>query len=441
MKKLEEKLNGSKKLNIIVTSIILVVAAIITIITGIEYRSFSKYEVYFFTGKTTEIQKLSDYSPNIKDTVGDSDIYVIKGPEVVEGKESECPSILLLGGTHPNEPAGQIAAVTFLENLVVKGNTIVYIITEANRSAYTHSHPQEASPFYYTLETKSGKERTFKFGSRATNTNEQWPNPDIYTHPSGQQLSTNEVRNLNRAYPGKIDGTYTEQVAYGITELIRKNDIKITIDFHEASPEYNNIDSIVFHQNASKLATDAQMELDFEEISINTNESPVNFRGLTHRELGDHTNTLAFLCETSNASQGKIRGAFTEDLITYYKADKFYEESWNITVAANKGEESAIKLLYAKATNIDERVARHVATAISIMVAYNLGIDKPTKSFASFDSDRQQHLVNCGKFDLELDLDGEPIGLGNSDNGDSSLGTLFDLINKNHIGYYLHDPE
>ena len=127
MKKLEEKLNGSKKLNIIVTSIILVVAAIITIISGVEYRSFSKYDVYFFTGKTTEIQKLSDYSPNIKDTVGDSDIYVIKGPEVVEGKESECPSILLLGGTHPNEPAGQIAAVTFLENLVVKGNTIVYI--------------------------------------------------------------------------------------------------------------------------------------------------------------------------------------------------------------------------------------------------------------------------------------------------------------------------
>lgn len=441
MKKLEEKLNGSKKLNIIVTAVILVVAAVITIITGIEYRSFSKYEVYFFTGKTTEIQKLSDYSPNIKDTVGDSDIFVIKGPEVVEGKESECPSILLLGGTHPNEPAGQLAAVTILENLVVKGNTIVYIITEANKSAYTHSHPQEASPFYYTLETKSGKERTFKFGSRATNTNEQWPNPDIYTHPSGQQLSTNEVRNLNRAYPGKIDGTYTEQVAFGITELIRKNDIKITIDFHEASPEYNNINSIVYHQNANKLAIDAQMELDFEDIIINPNESPVNFRGLTHRELGDHTNTFAFLCETSNASQGKIRGAFTEDLITYYKTDKFYEESWKITEAFNKGDKSALKLLYAPATDIDERVARHMATAMAIMVAYNLGIDKPSNSFEKLDSDRQQHLVNCGKFDLELDLDGELIGLGNSDNGDSSLGTLFGLINTNHVGYYLHDPE
>ena len=442
MKKFEEKLNNSKQLNIIVTSVILALAAIITIITGIEYRSFSKYDVYFFKGNATEIQKLSKYSPNIEGTVGDCDIYVIKGPEVVDGKEKDCPSILLIGGTHPNEPAGQLASVALLENLVVKGNTIVYIITEANKSAYTHSHPQEASPFYYTLKTKSGKDRTFKFGSRATNTNEQWPNPDIYTHPSGQQLSTNEVRNLNRAYPGKIDGTYTEQIAYGITELIRQNDIKVSIDFHEASPEYNNINSIVYHQKASDLAVDAQFEFEMAiaDQTITLNPSPENFRGLTHRELGDHTDTFAFLCETSNAAQGKIRGDFTEDLITYYKQDKFYEKAWSITEAANKGDESAIKLLYAPAATIDVRVARHMSTALAIIVAYNQGVDNPNSSFASCDEARRNHLVSCGKFDFELNLDGDYIGLDNSGNG-LYIDTLYELLTENTVGYYLHDPE
>ena len=38
---------------------------------------------------------------------------------------------------------------------------------------------------------------------------------------SGQKLSGSETRNLNRAYPGRPDGTFTEKVAYAITSLIR----------------------------------------------------------------------------------------------------------------------------------------------------------------------------------------------------------------------------
>ncbi len=450
MKKLEEKLTISKKLNIIVTSVILGLTLVITIITGITFKKFTNFKAYFYTGGTTEIQKLSKYSPNIEGTAGDTDIYIIKGPDAIGQDPKDCPSILLLGGTHPNEPAGQLAATLLLENIKVNGNTIVYILTETNRSAYTHSHPQEASPFYYTLQTKSGKDRTFKFGSRATNTNEQWPNPDVYTHPSGQKLSTNDTRNLNRAYPGKIDGTYTEQIAYGVTELIKQNDIKITIDYHEASPEYNNINSIVYHQNANVIASAAYIEIDIaagftdlENLSVQINPSPESLRGLTHRELGDFTNTLAFLCETSNASQGKIRGKFTEDLITYYEPDKFYEKAKEITEDNKNGVEGALKLLYGYATTIDERVARHVMTTVSIVAAYNKAFDtdKVDYTFAGFSVDRRAHLESCGKLDFEINLDGISYGVGYG--ADSDLTDIFNAIydEEKGVGYYLHDPE
>ena len=65
-----EKLLNNKKWNLIITSSILVIAIVITIITGINFRSFSKYETYFYVRENIEIQKLVDYSPTLKGTIG-----------------------------------------------------------------------------------------------------------------------------------------------------------------------------------------------------------------------------------------------------------------------------------------------------------------------------------------------------------------------------------
>ena len=98
--------------------------------------------------------------------------------------------------------------------------------------------------------------------------------------------------------------------------------------------------------------------MDMEGVLISVEASPPNLHGLSHRELGDFTDTLAFLCETSNASQGKIRGKFTEDLIITGD-DKFYQQ-------ANK-----LGVLYAAPVDINERVARHTLSILSILQAYN----------------------------------------------------------------------
>ena len=343
------KIEKDKK-NIIITSSILAGALALGIVAGVQFKQFSDYETYFYVRDNVKIEKFSDYSPNLKNTVGDANIYKIEG-------EKPGPSVLILGGTHPNEPSGQIAATLFLENVEVEAGT-VYVITETNKSAYTHSHPLEATAFYYGIETKNSL-RTFKFGSRATNTNQQWPNPDVYVTQSGQKLSSTDTRNLNRAYPGKINGTYTEQVAYAVTELIRKNDIAVTIDLHEASPEYKTINAIIRHEDAAAIAAGAQFNMqNFYGVDISIEPSAPELRGLTHRELGDHTDTLAFLCETSNASQGKIRGAFTEDLIITGE-DKFYDKA------------QELELIFGEPVHLNERVARHALSITQILEAYN----------------------------------------------------------------------
>jgi len=338
---------------------------------------------------------------------------------ISEAVVEKVPSLLVIGGTHPNEPSGQLTAVLFLENAVMERGTL-YVITELNRSAFSFSQPQEATTWYYHLETASGKTRTFKYGSRATNTVDQWPTPDVYTHSSGQQLSSTEVRNINRAYPGSEEGTYTEQIAYAVTNFVNQKDVTMVIDLHEASPEYLTINACVYHQDAAEVINKKGKAKAFKyddgsKFDIGFEESPVTMHGLTHRELGDYTNAYVFLCETSNASQGKIRGAFTEELIKYTSPDKFYE------ALVQYDEKNGTELIYGEPVDISTRVARHTLSIVSIIKCFNeLGT---TRKVAVTQRD------NVG-------VGGDYVGSFILDN----IPTYTDITTKG-IGYYLLDPE
>jgi hypothetical protein len=309
----------------------------------------------------TKIALLSDWFGKLKGTRADTEVYVLDS-----GKPGG--SALVLGGTHPNEPAGFMAAMLFIENAVPTSGKL-FVVPRANASAFTHSDYMEGEPRSFHLQAASGR-REFRFGSRATNPVDQWPDPDIYIHASsGQRLSGSETRNLNRAYPGRADGTFTERLAYGITSLIRAEKIDVTVDLHEASPEYPVICAIVAHERAMKVASVAVLNLEFDGVKMGLEPSPVNLHGLTHRELGDATDTLALLMENSNPSQGRLRGRTNEALIVegkdplYVKAAKlgrlfvpFDENGWPLKL----------------------RVARHVAGLQAIFAAFTSGApDKP----------------------------------------------------------------
>lgn len=333
-------MQGNKKTGII----ILFLSLIISVLAGKEFLKMREEESIVVGEGVTSIQKLSDYLPALKGTSGDSDIYIFQGQE-------DGGKVLVLGGTHPNEPSSLISAVLMIENAKVKKGTL-YVIARTNGSGFTHNDPQEASPQRFHIKTPFG-ERWFRFGSRATNPLDQWPDPDVYIHAaSGQNLSGNETRNINRAYPGRKDGTYTEKMAYAVTELIKQNKIDMTIDLHEASPEYPVINAIVAHERAMPLASQVVINLEFEDIPMTLEPSPVTLRGLTHRELGDYTDTYAILMETANASQGRLRGKTNEELVLTGKDDRYTE-------AAKLGR---LYVPYDESGHpLEERVGRHLS--------------------------------------------------------------------------------
>lgn len=339
---------------IITACICLLTAVSVMVYTGLNFLAARNVPLPQIDTDKVEQHLLHEWFPGLEGTHGDTPVYVIHG-------EKPGGSVLILGGTHPNEVSGYMAATIFVENAKVEQGT-VYVVPYANHSAMTHNDPGEGNLQYFTLKTKSGL-RTFRYGSRATNPIDQWPDPDVYVHASsGQQLSGSETRNLNRAYPGVENGTFTEKVAYGITELIRKENISVTFDLHEASPEYPVINATVAHEHSMQVAAAGCMNLMMEGIEMSLEVSPVNFHGLSHRELGDYTNTLPILMETANASQGRLRGATSIDQVLGGK-DKCYVLSQKLGMLYVPYDENGHP--------IEERVGRHLQGIYEYVAAYN----------------------------------------------------------------------
>ena len=341
------------KKSLAITAGLLCLSAIAIVYLATQFLSMRQIEPIYPGPGVTEIKMLSDWYPGLKGTAGDTEVYILEGKE-------EGDSMLVLGGTHPNEPSGLVGTILLIENAVPETGTL-YVIPRTNNSAMTCTDPQEASPMRYTIETPGG-ERWFRFGSRATNPVHQWPDPEIYVHASsGQQLSGAETRNINRAYPGRTDGNLTEKMAYGVAELIRQEGIDIEVDLHEAAPEYPTINAMVAHEDAMLLASQSLINMQLEGVEIMLEPSPTNLHGLTHRELGDYTDTLALLMETANPAQGRLRGKTNEELVIEGK-DKFFVQ------AAENGR------LYVPFDEnghpLATRVARHVTGVAQIAISY-----------------------------------------------------------------------
>ena len=282
-----------------------------SIYTFVYYKSQTESEKIFSGSGVGQRTMLSSYFDGIKNTVMDTEVFILQGNE-------PGGTAVILGGTHPNEPAGYITAVMLVEGCtVLKGKVIV--VPRANMAAFGWTDPLEGSPDKFYVDMPQGKKRVFRFGSRATNTSIQWPDPVLYYKGGNQVLNGAEARNLNRAYPGSPDGNPTEKLAYAIMELIRKENADLAIDLHEASPEYTTVNALVAHQKAIDIAAEAVMYMEMDGLSISLEQSPKNLSGLSHREWGDNSQTMPFLLEASNPSQGRLRGRTDGDLIVTVK--------------------------------------------------------------------------------------------------------------------------
>lgn len=351
-------------------------------IAGYSFHDQRTYkETVVSSSALTEVRMLSDYLPSLKDTYGDTPIFIYDSG--VEGG-----SVLYLGGTHPYEPATSLSAYILMENIQVEKG-VVYVIPQANYSATTTGMLGNAYPTYYTVDTEWGSQ-TYKIGDRCTNPLDQWPDSFTYIHyPSGQQQAYQDLRNLNRCYPGREDGTFTERVAYAIMELIRTEEIDMSIDTHEASIMYPVVATYVAHDRAMDIAMMAAMDLTATSFDMKIEQSPSGLKGFTHREWGDYSDTLAVLMETPEPFIDRIVGPMTVQLMTE-GTDLF------LSFAAEKG------LTYVS-YNLEEgwpmrtRVGRHLSGAMKAI--YYMGQFYPEKEvIATWPSYEDLQENDCGYY-------------------------------------------
>ena len=113
----------------------------------------------------------------------------------------------------------------------------------------------------------------------------------------------------------------------------------------------------------------AILDLEMEGLHYAPELSPENFRGLSHREWGDFTQTNPLLMETSSPLQGRLRGKTTEELVL----EGF---SPNYQTAKETG---ALRITYRdEGEQLRHRVGRHLSGIQAILRAYtDIHPDKP----------------------------------------------------------------
>ena len=182
-------------------------------------------------------------------------------------KASE-PVIVVVGGTHGNEIAGWMAAEKLIEEYTIDTGNLI-IIPRANKRAV--------------------KQRVRKL---------------------------NQNGDLNRAYPGKKDGTSTEKLAYTIFNLIKKNKPDIVLDLHEArgfhlegSKNLGQTIIIYPHKNiiflAFKVVEDMNKTISIEREKFSVLHGPV--RGSTSWAVGKYLDTPGITVETCRKLKAEDR--------------------------------------------------------------------------------------------------------------------------------------
>src|SRR5690554_4590606 len=98
----------------------LIITFAIIVVTGISFLDMHDPEPIYPGNGVTRVARLSDYHAGLKGTAGDTEVYIFEG-------DNEGATMLVLGGTHPNEIAGSMTAVVLIENVEVDAGRLIVI--------------------------------------------------------------------------------------------------------------------------------------------------------------------------------------------------------------------------------------------------------------------------------------------------------------------------
>lgn len=352
--------------------IVFIVALLFAVPASVDFLKMHKNEEIAENPNLTEVKMLSAYAPRLKGTDLDTEVYFFDSG--VEGG-----TFLILGGTHPNESAGMLSAVALIENIEVTEGRVI-IIPRTNNSGFTHTSPLDGMQDFFTLTLSDGSERSFRVGNRLTNPVDQWPDVNYYEGTSGRTIygtENPEVRNVNRLYYGTEDGVLTEQVCYGIYNLINEEGVDLTMDTHEGSPEFLYLDCTMVNMKrdntkAMSIASDMALSMNFDDLDMRVEYSGVTSYGLSHRSLGDKTDSMMTLMETYNPSMGPLHGKMDDDLIINGNEPNYYEAHKDGYIYFQVPEDGYPLI---------ERVARHIACIEYLSEAYSWEYPEKAISF------------------------------------------------------------
>ena len=352
--------------------VVFIVALLFAVPASVDFLKMHKNEEIAENPNLTEVKMLSAYAPRLKGTDLDTEVYFFDSG--VEGG-----TFLILGGTHPNESAGMLSAVALIENIEVTEGRVI-IIPRTNNSGFTHTSPLDGMQDFFTLTLSDGSERSFRVGNRLTNPVDQWPDVNYYEGTSGRTIygtENPEVRNVNRLYYGTEDGVLTEQVCYGIYNLINEEGVDLTMDTHEGSPEFLYLDCTMVNMKrdntkAMSIASDMALSMNFDDLDMRVEYSGVTSYGLSHRSLGDNTDSMMTLMETYNPSMGPLHGKMDGDLIINGNEPNYYEAHKDGYIYFQVPEDGYPLI---------ERVARHIACIEYLSEAYSWEYPEKAISF------------------------------------------------------------
>jgi len=371
-----------------IKSIFIIVVLAVIIISGVQFYKHRHYQLPIVAGPgVTRVANLSDYCMSLKGTMADTKVFFLEGKE-------KGGTILFIANTHSNEPAAILSALIFLENANVEKGTVI-VIPQFNNSGSRNTKPGDGYPLFFEIPTAWGSKK-FRMGNRNASPLDQWPDPDVYVHyPDKQLLSFLDVRNTNRTWPGRPDGPLMERVTYAAMQIMEKENVDLAIDVHGAETMFPVTNCIVAPDQSMRIATMTSLTvMAMESFENHVEPSPKGFRGLSHREIADFSETLPFLLEAPLPFLDQPTGPKTVDLLLNGKDDFLLSLS----------KQKKLFVPYdSTGWSMEKRVGQHCSVILEIM-----------NQFSNSDSNRGIRVSNVPKY--------------------------AEIVEKG-VGYFYHDPE
>jgi hypothetical protein len=160
----------------------------------------------------------------------------------------------------------------------------------------------------------------------------------------------------------------------------------VVIDLHEAELQYPVISAIVAHDKGQDLAAMASMMISgMEGFDMGMENSPYALRGLSHREIGDHTDAISLLLEAPEPMLDATRGRTDRKLLLEGK-DEFVVRAGEHGLLFEKIDENGWP--------IDVRVGRHCSAILQILEVWSS--DHPEKALRVSGIPRYAEVIENG---------------------------------------------